>query len=66
MRAGLALWAAAMLLLAATATAKDRKYKQGQSVSIWANKGARGWRQITGGAAAADAGPTAHGQLQGV
>lgn len=50
-RAGLALWAAAMLLLAATATAKDRKYKQGQAVSIWANKGARGMGPDHGAAA---------------
>ena len=47
--AGLALWAAAMLLLAASAAAKERKYKEGQSVSIWANKGEAGWRQITRG-----------------
>lgn len=39
---GAALWAVAILaLLACPAAAKDRKYKQGQEVSIWANKGER-------------------------
>jgi hypothetical protein len=37
--AGLAMWATAILLLVAGAAAKEHKYKQGQEVSIWANKG---------------------------
>ncbi|KAL4853449.1 Transmembrane 9 superfamily member 3 [Chlorella vulgaris] len=36
--AGLAMWATAILLLVAGAAAKEHKYKQGQEVSIWANK----------------------------
>lgn len=45
-----ALWACLAAALLACAGAKEHRYKDGQEVSIWANKGARAGR---GGRAAA-------------